>query len=414
MFENLFKRPTALDRHRKGSFFEARELFLRQCAKQGYSQAMLQKIAWVLLSIVQHIDIENGKFTTHDVEAAVNNQICPQSPFRSSRLSQHSRQLFVRIAVKWLRSIDRFLPPYEVEIPFSEQLLSFSRFLHEERGLSVVTISTRYERLVWFFNSLNPSRNSLSQVSIYDIDAFISAKGNQGWKRSSLSSLASSLRSFYNYAEGQGWCASGISARIETPRLYSRESLPISPSWQDVQQLLVMTRGDDPCDIRNHAILMILSVYGLRRREVEQLLLDDLDWIGERISVSRPKQNRIQLYPLIPEVGEAVLRYLTDVRPRSKYRNIFLTLSAPIRPLSASSITAIVRSRLRALGIKLPRQGAHCLRHACANHLLESGFSFKEIGDQLGHRTVRSTLNYTKIYLAGLREVAELDLRRML
>jgi len=126
--------------------------------------------------------------------------------------------------------------------------------------------------------------------------------------------------------------------------------------------------------------------------------------------VSRPKQRRIQYYPLVSVVGEAILRYLREVRPCCAQQSVFLTLAAPIRPLSALSITPIVRSRLRALRVELPRHGAHCLRHACANHLLASGFSLKQIGDYLGHRSANSTLSYTKIDFAGLRQVAEFDL----
>jgi len=160
--------------------------------------------------------------------------------------------------------------------------------------------------------------------------------------------------------------------------------------------------------------LMLLAVYGLRRGEVARLQLDDLDWAGERIVVPRPKQRRIQHYPLVPPVGEAIVRYLQEVRPRCTYRSLFLTMAAPIRPLSALSITPIVRWRLKALGVDLPRRGAHCLRHACATHLLASGFSLKEIGDHLGHRAAKSTLSYTKVDLAGLRQVAELDLGGLL
>jgi integrase len=159
---------------------------------------------------------------------------------------------------------------------------------------------------------------------------------------------------------------------------------------------------------------MLLAVYGLRRGEVARLQLEDFDWTGERIMVSRPKQRRIQYYPLVPTVGEAILRYLRQVRPRCSHRVLFLTLAAPIRPLSAMSITPIVRARLSALEVSLPRRGAHCLRHACASHLLASGFSLKQIGDHLGHRNANSTLSYTKVDLAGLRQVAELDLGRLL
>jgi site-specific recombinase XerD len=54
------------------------------------------------------------------------------------------------------------------------------------------------------------------------------------------------------------------------------------------------------------------------------------------------------------------------------------------------------------------------LRHACARHLLAAGFSLKQIGDQLGHRSAAATRVYAKVDLDGLRQVAELDLEGML
>jgi integrase/recombinase XerD len=50
------------------------------------------------------------------------------------------------------------------------------------------------------------------------------------------------------------------------------------------------------------------------------------------------------------------------------------------------------------------------LRHACAGHLVEEGFSLKEIGDHLGHRSSSATRIYAKVDLPGLREVATFDL----
>jgi site-specific recombinase XerD len=414
MFETLFTRPTVLARYREGPLLKARELFLKQCERSGYSRNMLQKIAWVLLSIAHRIDIAHGKVTTRDIELAIETRMrFKRSPEREQN-SHGSRQLFIHIATEWVRSLGCFEAPREVERPFTAQIAAFAQHLYEERGLSPVTVSARCERMTWFFDSLPSNKNSLHMISIADLDAFIEAKGNTGWTRSSLSSLASSLRSFFRYAESQGWCNPGIATAIESPRLYTREGLPKGPNWEDVQRLLIRSRGNRPVDIRNHAILMFLAVYGLRRGEIARLRLDDLDWANERLVVSRPKQRRIQSYPLVKTVGEAILRYLREVRPRCAHRSLFLTLSAPIRPLSAASISPIVRTRLGDLGVTLPHRGAHCLRHACAGQLLASGFTLKQIGDHLGHRSANATLSYIKIDLAGLRQVAELDLRRLI
>jgi site-specific recombinase XerD len=297
---------------------------------------------------------------------------------------------------------------------FGEQIDVFAKHMREERGLSSITITTRCERLELLFKALRPPRDSLMNISIADIDAFIAIMHGQGWKRASLAVLASSLRSFFRYAEGMGWCTSGLAAAIDSPRIYLRERLPEGPAWQDVQRLIASTRGDNQVDIRDHAILLLLSVYGFRRGEVAALRLDDLDWAGETICIWRPKQRIVQRYPLLPVVGEAIIRYLREGRPRCAHRQLFIAMTAPVRPLSAASITPIVHARLQALGIELPSRGAHCLRHACASHLLASGFTLKEIGDHLGHRSANSTLNYTKIDLNGLRKVAEIDLGALL
>ena len=45
-----------------------------------------------------------------------------------------------------------------------------------------------------------------------------------------------------------------------------------------------------------------------------------LNWESEIISISRPKQRRAQEYPLVSQVGEAILRYLQQVRPRCARR----------------------------------------------------------------------------------------------
>ena len=229
-----------------------------------------------------------------------------------------------------------------------------------------------------------------------------------------MAALASDLRSFFRYAETQHWCRAGIAAAIDSPRLYTREGLPAGPTWEQIQQLIASTAGDRLADIRDRAVVLLLALYGLRRGEVARLRLEDIDWTGEILRVVRPKQRRIQHYPLIRDVGEAIVRYLREVRPTCIYRELFLALRAPLRPLSATSVTPIVHSRLARLGIHVPRCGPHSLRHACARHLLASGFSLKQIGDQLGHRRASTTLHYTKIDLHALRQVAELDLKRVL
>jgi integrase/recombinase XerD len=224
----------------------------------------------------------------------------------------------------------------------------------------------------------------------------------------SVATSAKALRAFFRHAAVRGWCAASIA--IDGPRLFQHESLPAGPPWPDVQRLIASTGGDSARDIRDRAILMLLATYGFRSGEVASLCLEDVNWENEIISISRPKPRRAQEYPLVNEVGEAILRYLEKVRPRCARRETFLTLKAPFRRLSQGALYHLVSKRLGALGIHVPRRGPHSLRHACAGRLMAEGFSLKQIGDHLGHRSAEATRIYAKVDLAGLREVADFDL----
>ena len=186
--------------------------------------------------------------------------------------------------------------------------------------------------------------------------------------------------------------------------------MPAGPAWADVQRLLAAVEGDRPGDLRDRAILLLLAVYGLRSGEVQILRLEDLDWEAETLRVRRPKTGGTQVYPLARSVGDAILRYLREVRPRCARREIFLTFHKPPQPLSRAAMWQIVGSRMRRLGIDARPCGPHALRHACAQRLLDAGFSMKAIGDCLGHRGPASTAVYARVDLARLRQVAEFDL----
>jgi len=284
-----------------------------------------------------------------------------------------------------------------------------------QKGLSEATIQTRCwyveDFLEWFFCD----HKSLHQLKVPDLDEAIARKGrDDGYSRLSIQVYASGLRTFLRYAESRGWCPRGLAASVASPRVYRHENLPIGPSWNDVQRLLATTEGARPQDIRDRAILLLLAVYALRSGEVRGLKLEDLDWEKDLLFVPRTKGRKREPYPLSPTVGQAIIRYLKEVRPRSSYREIFLTVEAPIQPLRKSSLWTIVAKRALSLDPPLELRGPHALRRACATRLLAQGFSLKEIGDHLGHRLPETTAVYAKVNLTGLREVANLSLGGLL
>jgi site-specific recombinase XerD len=371
----------------------------------------LQRYAQELLVVAERIDITG----TEVIESSVIN-VAADRWAREQHQRQRvdglrwSRELFVQTAEDWLRFLGRLEVPKPKTVPFADRVSDFAAYRRDECGLSPATVCDQSWHVEKFLCWLSDQNRLFDNVSLDDVDGFLAAKGRQGWGRVSVATSAKALRAFFKHAAMRGWCTAKIAAGIDSPRLFQHEGLPIGPSWPDVQRLIATTAGNSARDIRDRAILIMLATYGLRSGEVSGLRLEDVNWESEKVSIGRSKQRRAQEYPLVGEAGEAILLYLQKARPRCTQREIFLTSKAPFHRLSQGALYHLVSSRLSALGIHASRRGPHALRHACAGHLLTEGFSLKEIGDHLGHRSAFATRIYAKVDLAGLREVANFDL----
>jgi len=78
----------------------------------------------------------------------------------------------------------------------------------------------------------------------------------------------------------------------------------------------------------------------IRVSEVYRLKLDNLDWDNETLVVIGAKSGRPRRYPLTGTVGDAIVRYLREVKPSCTRREVLLAFNAPYRPLTQGAVTA--------------------------------------------------------------------------
>jgi site-specific recombinase XerD len=395
MFDQLFETPFAVRRHLAGPLAKERLAFLGKLADRGISRKTLRGYAPKLLVFIDTFAL-----------------VCrPKRIITRDEINRKTGDHRVRsLVARWLRFLGRLEHRSVPVSPYAAKIKAFTDYMERERGLSPVTVRNRCWLIPRLLGRLGSSGGSLREITPHQIDESLQATVRQGdYARTTIQNWAGELRAFFRYAETQGWCRPGLAACIRGPRLFAQSSLPTGPSWDDVRRLLVLTEGDRPADIRDRAILLLLAIYGLRAGEVNRLRLEDFNWERELFTVTSSKTQRPRTYPLVRSVGDAVLRYVREVRPRSPHRELFLTLLAPIRPLRGA-LGAIVATRLRSLNLSLRHYGPHALRHACAARLLAEGLSLKEIGDHLGHVDPEATRIYAKVDLVGLRQVADFEL----
>jgi len=284
-------------------------------------------------------------------------------------------------------------------LPHNHHLQPFLTFLKQERGFADATIVNRKRSLKPFLAWLAAQGVPVSSVSAVVITKCFTSAVAGRWKRTSVSFHVQSLRSFFRYASCRGWCAAGIAGPIDAPRLYSYDNLPQGPSWEEVRKLLGSVNGTSTVQIRSRCAILLCAVCGLRVGEVCRLRLEDIDWAEEKIFVRRPKQRKVQTYPLTTEVGNALLRYLKEVRPRCAHREVLLTLRRPYRPVSVAALSTMTQKLQKRLGMKRKRYGWHVLRHTTATHLLRAGVDINTIRAWLGHVSIDTTNVYAEVDL---------------
>jgi site-specific recombinase XerD len=418
MFEQLFERPHALARQRNGPLAEERRRYLVHCAEQQMSRRTLRGIAIYTLVVAKalRLDTRPGELiTAAEIEAHADRWANRQPKPPALRQARRSWLRFTGQATRWLSFLGRLQPPAPAPQPYAQHLAQFNDYMLRERGLSPRTAEYRCRTIGELLARIDSAGLRLDALTTPQVDELLARKvRDDGYARVTVQTYASTLRAFFRYAAARGWCGPGLAAAIMAPRVFPHEGLPAGPSWEQVQRVLAAAQGEAPADIRDRALLLLLAVYGLRAGEVIALRLEDLDWEREVLSVPHSKRQKPRTYPLCRPVGDAILRYLRQVRPRSARRELFLTLRAPFRPLGRDALGQVVSRRLHALDVSLPHYGPHALRHACATHLLAQGLSLKEIGDHLGHQSPETTRLYAKVDLVGLRAVADFDLEGLL
>jgi integrase/recombinase XerD len=359
MFDQLFERPHALTRMSMGPLVEERRQYLVHCAEQKMARATLRVMAQHLLAAAEYLNLAErpgAAIDVQEIEEAGTRWSTRESLSRAILHPRLSRQRFIHVAVGWLAFLNRLYIPAKPVKAYDQMIAEFADFMQKERGLAPSTIEQRCFAVRDFLDQLCGKERSLLAITVADVDSALASHVNEPqYARVTVQTLASSLRSFFRYAEMRGWC--GIATSIMAPRVFEQESLPSGPTWNDVQKILACTAGDQPSAIRDHAILMLLAVYGVRAGEVARLQLSSIDWKRETIVFTRSKLLANHSFPLCQPVGAAIIRYLKEVRPTSSYREFFLTMRAPYRPVTSGTLWPIVGLRLRPLGAAIKHHG---------------------------------------------------------
>ena len=291
--------------------------------------------------------------------------------------------------------------------PATPLLEEYSDHLLRHRGNPDVTVHKKLGHVAILQDHLTHAGRDWRSMRLPDIDVFLVACA-QRYARSTVSDMACSVRCFSRFLHSSGRIPVDLSEGVIAP-IQPRHERPLRAlAWDDVQRLLQAVNTSSARGLRDYAVLLMMSTYGLGAGEVTRLQFRDIDWTAGTLSILRPKTGVAFTLPLLPAIAKALADYLRNGRPaETPTRHVFVQLKVPFTPFDASSaIRHIIIKHAKAAGIEASYLGSHVLRHSNAARQIDLGTRPDVLSELLGHRDPESISAYVRIATQSLREIS--------
>lgn len=160
---------------------------------------------------------------------------------------------------------------------------------------------------------------------------------------------------------------------------------------------------------RNKAIILLALKLGLRDIDICTLEMENIDWVNDRISIIQKKTDVPITLPLLPVIGNAIMKYILEDRPQPDdgYPYVFRRVQAPYHRIQ--SAYPICAHFLESNGICVSNnasKGVHVFRYTLVNRLLRARIPHQIITDTLGHVSKESDKPYLAMESDMLRQCA--------
>lgn len=293
----------------------------------------------------------------------------------------------------------------------------FAKFLPEYlewlqiRNYSARTVHTRDFELKLFIDwceerGLNrPADITKPILERYQRHLFYFRKKNQkpltaGTQRNRITSV----QSFFKWLTKHNYLLWNPASELDLPRQERR--LPQVLTASEAEAVLNQTNLQEPLGVRDRAILELFYATGLRRMELVNLRVSDLDDKSGILAIRQGKGKKDRFVPVGERATAWVQKYRLDVRPELMMLpdEGILFLNYLGEALNMDSLSRLVANYVDAAQIG-KRGSCHIFRHTMATLMLEGGADVRFVQQMLGHASLETTQVYTRVSIRKLKEI---------
>jgi integrase/recombinase XerC len=284
-------------------------------------------------------------------------------------------------------------------------LSAFISYLELEKNYSKNTILAYQKDIESFagFCKEHHDAVNLENVSYPLIRSWIVDLSDQSVSNRTINRKISSLQAYYKFLLKIGEIT--VSPLVKHRALKTEKKIEVPFSEKEMESVLSEIPFEDDFEgERDKLIIELLYATGMRRTELVNLKIQDLDLTGHQLKVLG-KRNKERIIPLLHSTVRQINTYL-DKRSelQSRSNTSYLLLTKDGLKIYETLVYRTINKYFSLVSPKV-KKSPHILRHTFATHLLNRGADLNSVKELLGHSSLASTQVYTHNSIAELKKV---------
>ena len=282
-------------------------------------------------------------------------------------------------------------------------ITSFLNYLALEKKYSKHTITAYQNDLNSFQAFCNQEfcNESIATVNYAQIRNWIVSLVNSKIANRSINRKVSSLKSFYKFLQKIEQIEVNPLVKHQALKVLKQVQVPFSEK-EIFSVLNAVDKEGDFESVRNKLIVELFYSTGMRRNELINIKITDIDDVNETVKVLG-KRNKERYIPLLKSVLKSLKKY-SEFRGKIESKEPYLFLTKNGKKIYDTLVYRVINNYFSAVSSKV-KKSPHVIRHSFATHLLNEGADLNAVKELLGHSSLASTQIYTHSSLGKLKEV---------
>jgi integrase/recombinase XerD len=215
----------------------------------------------------------------------------------------------------------------------------------------------------------------------------------------------SCIKLFFRWLVRNNYILYNPASEIELPRIERRLPKHVLTA-NEADRVMNLPDISTTYGLRDRAMLETLYSTGVRRRELVQLTIYDIDFERGVVMIRLGKGKKDRMVPIGERALAWIDKYLAEARPQfaTEPDDGYLFLTYTGIPFSPDLLTRWVREYIEAA--QLGKSGScHLFRHTVATLMLEGGADVRFVQEMMGHENLQTTQIYTRVSIRKLKEI---------